>query len=44
MKETNEKYDFKVFLYQNGIKQIDKTGRTAKDLADILQVSQNVAD
>lgn len=43
-KDRNEKYDCKVFLYQNWIKQIDKTSRAAKDLADILQVSQNVAD
>lgn len=34
----------KFFLYQNGIKQTDKTGAVAKDLADVFQVRQNVAD
>lgn len=34
----------KFFLYQNGIKQTDKTGAVAKDLADVFQVRQNVAE
>lgn len=45
MKKTEMKnMILKVFLYQNWIKQADKTNRAAKDLADTLQVSQNVAD